>query len=534
MTRGLGKWIEDRWPVSPVVRAIIVEDIPGGGSYWYSFGSSVLFVFILQAVTGICELFFYVPTVDHAYISLSFLRTEVPFGWLIHNLHYWGATAMVVLVLVHMTRVYLWGAYKNPRQLTWLLGVGLFLLTLGMMFTGSPLPWDEKGYWATEVGTSIAGMVPFVGDFTKRLLRGGEAMGQLTLSRFFILHVALFSGLLATFILVHLVSFRRAGGSVGPWAESKRTRTGPFWPDQVRKDLVSACLVFVALVALAAFVPPAFTGAADPMDALFTPKPEWTFLSLYQALKLFPGSLEVIGTLGIPLAFVLLMLGVPFIDRRPERNPARRPLALGLYAAVLAATVILSIAGSASRPGAGQGGTSASAAQTPRSAGVKTGEALAPRLIGNPGHGGLLFAQSCLSCHGIQGQGGVPNPGSDDGTVPPLNPIDRELVDPDPDTFVSKIDPFPQHGSTPAGPKPALAMPAFGDSGTLTQEQISHLEAFILELNGVRREKIMRAGVSPDLFFILVAAVFGGVGLGLEGLRVWLKRRDNKVRNPAP
>ena len=252
---------------------------------------------------------------------------------------------------------------------------------------------------------------------------------------------------------------------MGPWAESKRTRTGPFWPDQVRKDLVSACLVFVALVALAAFVPPAFTGAADPMDALFTPKPEWTFLSLYQALKLFPGSLEVIGTLGIPLAFVLLMLGVPFIDRRPERNPARRPLALGLYAAVLAAAVILSIAGSASRPGPSQGGTSASAAQTPRSAGVKTEEALAPRLIGNPDTAACSSPRAACPAMGFKARAAFPTPGSDDGTVPPLNPIDRELVDPDPDTFVSKIDPFPQHGSTPAGPKPALAMPPSATPG---------------------------------------------------------------------
>ncbi len=644
MTQGHAKWIDDRWPVSRVVRAIFVEDIPGGGSYWYSFGSSALFVFILQAVTGICELFFYVPTVDHAYISLGFLRTEVPFGWLIHNLHYWGATAMVVLVLIHMTRVYLWGAYKSPRQLTWLLGAGLFLLTLGMMFTGSPLPWDEKGYWATEVGTSIAGTMPLVGDFAKRLLRGGETMGQLTLSRFFVFHVALLAGLLATFILVHLVAFRRGGGSVGPWSESKKARTGPFWPDQVRKDLVTAGLVFVALVALAAFVPPAFTGAADPMDALFTPKPEWPFLSLYQALKLFPGSLEVIGTVAVPLAFVLLMLAVPFIDRRRERNPARRPVALGLYAAVLAAAVILSLIGSASKPGTGapqapaagavpaaaEGAAAAGAAGEgpalyarlgcsachsingsggkigPDLAGERTknrspdwlkeqiraprahdpaasmpafdkltppeadalaayllsltpeggpaaepsgissappiGEArpaasprpadretLAPQLIGDPRHGGLLFAQNCQSCHGARGRGGVANPGSDDGTVPPLNPIDPELVDPDPDVFASKIDPFPQHGSTPAGPKPALAMPAFGDSGALTQQQISNLEAYVLGLNGVRRDKIMRAGVSPGLFLILVAAAFAASGLGLGGVRIWLKRRD-KVR----
>ena len=253
-------------------------------------------------------------------------------------------------------------------------------------------------------------------------------------------------------------------------------------------------------------------------------------LSLYQALKLFPGSLEIVGTLGIPLAFILLMLGVPFIDRRAERNPARRPLALGLYAAVLASAVILSIAGSASKPGAGQGGTSAPAAQAPKSAGVKAGEALAPELIGNPGHGGLLFAQGCQSCHGTQGRGGVPNPGSDDGTVPALAPIDRELADPDPDTFVTKIDAFLQHGSTPAGPKPALAMPAFGDSGALTQPQLSHLEAYILGLNGVRREKIMRAGASPGPFFILVAAVFAASGLGLGGVRVWLRHRGKVPR----
>jgi ubiquinol-cytochrome c reductase cytochrome b subunit len=532
MARRLWAWIGSRWPVSPVIRAVFVEDIPGGGSYWYTFGSSTLFVFIMQAVTGVCELFFYVPTVDHAYTSLSFLRTTVPFGWLIHNLHYWGATAMVVLVVLHMTRVYLWGAYKDPRQLTWLLGVGLFLLTLAMMFTGSPLPWDEKGYWATEVGTSIAGTVPLVGGITKRLLRGGEMMGQLTLSRFFILHVALLSGLLGTFILIHLVSFRRAG-SVGPWKESKRTRTGPFWPDQVQKDLVIACLVFIVLVGLASFLPPPFTGAADPMDALFTPKPEWTFLSLYQALKFFPGPLEVVGTVGIPLVFVLLMLGVPFIDRRSERNPVRRPLALGLFCAVLAVVVILSIAGAASNPTAGQTGGSAAAgvasagSEQPGEAreGNNT-EALASRLIGNSEHGSLLFEQSCPACHGMQGAGGIPNPGSSEGKVPALNPIDRDLYNADPDDFASKIDPFLQHGSKPPGPGPNLVMQGYGDSGTLTQQQIAHLEAYVLRLNGVRREKIMRAGVSPVLFFVLVAAIFTSSGLCLAGLRVWLKRRD--------
>ncbi|HSQ79348.1 MAG TPA: cytochrome b N-terminal domain-containing protein [Candidatus Bathyarchaeia archaeon] len=649
MARGLWKWIEDRWPVTPVVRAVLVEDIPGGASYWYSTGSSVLFVFILQAVTGVCELFFYVPTVDHAYVSLSFLRTSVPFGWLIHNLHYWGATAMVVLLLLHVTQNYVWGTYKNPRQLTWIIGVTLLLLTLAMMFTGSPLPWDEKGYWAAEVGTGIAGMTPLVGDFAKRLLQGGETMGQLTLSRFFILHVAILAGLLAAVILVHLVAFRR-GGSTGPWSESKRLRTGPFWPDQVLMDLVVACVVFVALVGLAAFLPPAYTGLADPSDPMFTPKPEWPFLFLYQALKFFSGPAEVAVALGLPLVLTLLLLVWPFIDRRPERNPARRPGAMAAYVLVFAVIIALSVIGGMSQPGAGRtqavppasavstgpaaprgiseaatdagsglydklgcptchsingvggktgpdlGGEkgrgrsedwlkdqirdprshnpatimpafgqltpaeadalasyllgltakspSAKAAAAPPSAAPPRSEApasgagtahakmsvpagpLAPELIGNARHGGLIFADTCSRCHGPRGRGGVPNPGSDDGTVPTLDPIDRELFDPDPGLFVSKIDHYLQHGSRPEGPKPALSMPDFGDSFALTQAQISHLEAYVLDLNGVRRETIDRPGLRPAVFFIIVVVVFGGSGLLAAAAGVLRKRRE--------
>jgi ubiquinol-cytochrome c reductase cytochrome b subunit len=641
--RRLWKWTNDRWPVSALIRVLLLEDIPGGASYFYSFGYGVLFVFILQAVTGVCQLFFYVPTVDHAYASLSFLRTDVPFGWLIHNLHYWGATAMVVLLLLHVTRVFLWGAYKDPRQVTWLLGVFLFLLTMAMMFTGSPLPWNEKGYWATEVGTSMAGMTPFVGGFLKRLLRGGENMGQLALSRFFVLHVALLAGLLGTFIGLHLVAFRRAG-SVGPWKESKRLRSGPFWPDQAAKDMVTACVIFLILVALASFLPPPFTGPADPADQFFTPKPEWNFLFLYQALKLFPGSLEVVATIGLPLLLVGLMLAVPFIDRRPERNPARRPLALGLFFTLLIAAIILSIAGATSRMGVAQivspaSGASAPAtkapespSQAPNAEGAKlfwslgcsgchsingkggkigpdlalerqksrsqewldeqirdprshnpktvmpsfarlpgaqignlvdyllslTPEKEAPtkptppaapkpgpspeaqtvpgprsgnpnleaaRIIGNSGHGGRLFVQICQECHGAQGRDNVPNPGSDDGHVPSLNPIDRELYDPDPNTFVAKINPFLQHGSVPPGPSPALRMPDFGDSDALTQQQIAHLEAYVLSLNGVRREAIARPGLAPKLFFILVAAAFALSVLALAVIKIWIKRR---------
>jgi ubiquinol-cytochrome c reductase cytochrome b subunit len=639
MFKRLWSWLNERWPASAVIRGGLAEEIPGGPSYFYSLGSSVLFVFVLQAVTGVFQLFYYVPTVDHAYASLSFLRLEVPFGWLIHNLHFWGATAMVVLVVVHMTRVYLWGAYKKPREMTWLLGVVLFLLTMSLMFTGSPLPWDEKGYWATEVGTSIAGTVPLVGGFVKNVLRGAESMGQLTISRFFVLHAALLSGLAAVFILLHIVAVRKAG-SAGPWDAPKRMSRGPFWPDQVHRDLVMALVVFFVLMGLAAFVPPAFTGPADPLDAFYVPKAEWNFLFLYQALKYFPGQLEVVGTVGVPLVLILLLISVPFIDRRPERNPAKRPLALGLYFAILAAIVALSIAGTSSRPGAASGPVSPGRTavdeaklysslgcsgchsingvggkmgpdlamvsarnrsrewiteqiRNPGSHNPKTGmpafgdlspaqalgladyllslspakgavpasptgrdpagpgasgdlsagtppaverspgtaEPPAPNFVGNAGHGGLLFGQFCQRCHGTRGEGGVRNPGSEDGTVPPLNPIDRELFDAVPREFAVKIDPFIQHGSTPPGPRPTLRMPAFGDTNTLTQEQISNLEAYVLGLNNVNRAEASHPGLAPATLFGLVAAVFivGCFGLGA----VWMGRKSRgKKRTP--
>jgi ubiquinol-cytochrome c reductase cytochrome b subunit len=643
MWRRVWRWINDRWPADATLRALLTEEIPGGATIKYSFGASVLFVFILQAATGIWQLFFYVPTADHAYNSVSYLRTEVPFGWLIHNLHYWGATVMIVLLLLHVMRVYIWGAYKSPRELTWLLGTFLFLLTMSMMFFGPPLPWDEKGYWATEVGTSIAGTVPLVGSWLKRVLIGGDTMGQLTVSRLFALHVAVLPGLLATFIGLHLVSFRRFG-SVGPWQEDKRVRRGIFWPDQVYKDLIMAGAVFLILIALSVFAQPSFTGPADPLDKTYTPKPEWNFLFLYQALRLFPGKLEVLGTMGIPLVGILLLLCVPFVDRRAERNPARRPVAMGALFTAGVIIIVLSLIGSASHPGvnlagrpagnvppaASRSGASPSSAagaalfqslgctachtvegkggkigpdlsdegsrnrvkewlteqiRDPKShnpnsvmpsfkslkenevlslveyllslktAGVAPASAEAPSkamptqptiepttgtgvvlpaqlYIGSTGHGNLLFSANCLLCHGPEGTDKVPNPGSDDSTVPLLNPIDRELFDKDPAVFVSKIDPFLQNGSTPSGTHPALKMPDFGKSMALTQEQISNLEAYVLHLNGVDRAQISHPGLRPVFFFILTIAVFAAAVLAFVGILLTRKRRPR--RPPLP
>jgi ubiquinol-cytochrome c reductase cytochrome b subunit len=391
------KWINDRIPVAKVLQLGLDEEIIGGASYFFTLGSATLFVFILQMVTGIWQLFYYVPTVDHAYDSLNFLRLFVPYGWLIHGLHYWGATAMVILVGLHIMRVFIWGAYKKPRELTWLFGVVLLLLTIVLSFTGAALPWDERGYWATVVGTSIAGTTPFIGNSLKYMLIGGSKIGQLTLSRFFILHTAIIPSIAVIMIAVHFAAFRKFG-SAGPWTEEKRKIKSDFWPEQVSKDMVVAVLLFLLLVTLAAFKPPPFTGPADPLDTTYLPKPEWNFLFLYQALKFFPGTLEKLGTVGIPTLVILIFVSLPFLDRNPKRNPLKRPAMMfgGCVFVVLLFT--LTIMGYNS-------GLNKSHEK------LKTSPAKSIKLSQVALRGKNVYnTYGCMSCHTISGQGGKIGP----------------------------------------------------------------------------------------------------------------------------
>ncbi len=617
------KWIDERWPLTQFIRLSLEEDMSGGAGYAYVFGSSALIIFLLQVVTGIWQLFYYVPTLSEGYNSLNYLRTEVPFGWLIHGLHYWGANAMVVFVLLHMSQVFIWGAYKRPHELQWITGVFLFLLTMAMMLTGGALPWDKRSYWLVEVTASSAGTVPIIGDMIKRMMLGGGIIGQLTLSRFFILHVAILSGGLMALAAIHLVALRKVGNA-GPWDEKEREKKGPFWPDQVFKDGLAASLVILLLIALSVYASPPFAGMADPLDASYIPKPEWNFLFFYEALKFFPGSLEVIATIGIPVVGISILLLLPFFDRDPERHPLKRPVAMAGWIIVVAGFAVLTLAGaysktegleaagkSTSTPGppvpaalsagekagmglfksngcaachriGGIGGsigpdlsgegikgrsgqwlkdqlrnpkshdptsimpsftsltdeainqlveyllslkekvaatasapTGAAAAAT--STGPQGGTGMAVTIIGSAEHGAVIFTGTCSSCHGPQGTGGIANPGSKDGTIPPLSPTDRDLFSPDPKAFAEKIDVYIQHGSRPEGPNPQVSMLPFGDTNSLTQQQIADLEAYILSLNGVDRAKINHPGLSPDMFFIFVVFAFLLVGINLLG-----------------
>ena len=218
MAARVAGWLDERLGWRRVWEAIFLRKVPKV-NWLYTLGSATLFVAMNQIVTGILLTIYYVPTPDHAYDSVQYITAQVPAGWLIRGLHHWGASAMVILTALHMLRVILHGAYKYPREVTWFSGVGLLLLVLGFGFTGYLLPWDQKAFWATIVGTRIAGVAPFVGDWILRVMRGGEELSAVTLARFFGAHVWILPAGLLSILLVHLYLVVRIGISAVPRRE---------------------------------------------------------------------------------------------------------------------------------------------------------------------------------------------------------------------------------------------------------------------------------------------------------------------------
>jgi quinol-cytochrome oxidoreductase complex cytochrome b subunit len=215
MIKKLFAWLDERLGLNDVYKAVLDRPEPKG-NWWNTLGSASMFLFVMQAITGIFLSVYYTPSPDHAYDSIQYIMNGVAFGWLIRGIHHWGASLMVILVFVHMIRVFVTASYKYPRELTWLIGAGLLLCTLGMGFTGYLLPWDQKAYWATTVGTSIAGSVPWIGPFILKALRGGQDLSALTLNRFFAAHIWMLPVILAGLMGVHLFLIIKHGESPFP------------------------------------------------------------------------------------------------------------------------------------------------------------------------------------------------------------------------------------------------------------------------------------------------------------------------------
>jgi cytochrome b6 len=335
MRRAVG-WVDERVDLSGVRHFIAEKGVPvHTQKVWYYLGGMTLFLLLVQIFTGILLLLYYRPSATEAYESVQFIVTQVQFGWLIRNIHSWSANLLIALAFAHFFSVFFLKSYRKPRELTWLTGIVLLFLMLGFGFSGYLLPWNELSFFATKVGTGIAGAVPVVGKFALRLLRGGDDVTGATLSRFYGLHVAVLPLLTTALVAVHLLLVQRQGMSVPINVERRmkagdRLRQMPFFPNYILRDVLAWYVVLAVLAALAAFYPWELGKKADPFAAVRPGiRPEWYFLAMFHTLKLLPSHVlaiegERLGVVGFGLVALFLVL-VPFLDRRAsrgERSPA--------------------------------------------------------------------------------------------------------------------------------------------------------------------------------------------------------------------
>jgi len=407
------RWINERLGVASIMRGFVDRPIPANVGWLNTLGSATLFLIIVQITTGIGLSLYYVPSADHAYDSILHIDA-LAFGAFVRGVHHWSASALVVLIGLHTLRVFFQAAYKYPRELTWIIGAVLFVLMLGFAFTGYLLPWDQKAYWATVVGTNVAGSAPFVGDFVLSLLRGGSALTTDTLTRFYGVHIWVLPATLLLGVGVHLFMVIRQGIAAAPRrkaivedvaGESQKDRYAreyaaekreghPFY-QSLLKDAIVAVVIMVAVGVLAVAVGAPLEAKADPNAVGYVPRPEWYFLDMFQMLWYVSGPAEPLiiflaGTIGF-----LVFLALPFIDRSRTRHPRQRPIATVLGVLVVAGIVGLTAQGAL-----------APVASTDTTVHVDTSALTTSQIAGLK----VYQVEGCASCHMLAGRGGTAGP----------------------------------------------------------------------------------------------------------------------------
>jgi cytochrome b6 len=337
-------WLSDRLHLRPLADALAHKVVPVHRyTVFYYLGGMTLFFFLVQVGTGILLMLYYRPSADEAFESVEFIMTTVPFGWLVRSIHSWSANLMIFFAMVHMATVYFMKAYRPPRELTWITGCLALFLAMGFGFSGYLLPWNQLAFFATKVGTDIAGSVPLIGEWLLRFLRGGERVSGGTLARFYGWHVAILPAAATVLLGLHLVLVQVHGMSVPPAVEEEARRQRPmrFLPHFALRDLFGWTLALALLAALAALFPWELGEKADPFAPAYRDiRPEWYFMFMFQTLKLVPGG-EVLGIEyeAIPILLFglggLLLVLVPFLDRSAARGGRSRAFtAAGVVALV--------------------------------------------------------------------------------------------------------------------------------------------------------------------------------------------------------
>jgi ubiquinol-cytochrome c reductase cytochrome b subunit len=412
--RAMWEWFDDRTGTAKLIGPILAHPVPPNTGWAYTLGSATLIAFVIQVITGIGLSTSYVASTADAYNSLQFITHDAPFGNLLRGMHFWGASAMVLLIGLHTLRTFLYGSYKFPREVSWLTGVLLLLFTLGIAFTGQLLRWDQTAYWSVIVGAKQANALPLAGNALADFIRAGSTIGGATLTRFFSLHVFFIPAGLFLFVGLHIFLVLRNGISEPPKAgepvdpktyrqkyhELLHTRGVPFWPDAMFPDMVMGFLVLVVIFTLAlVFGPPELGKPPDPTILQAYPRPDWYFLWYFAVLALIPPAAEPYVIVLGPLLFGVVLFALPFFANKGERSPKRRPWAVGITIAIITMIGVLWYTGE-------QAPWSPAFAAPPLTASVV--DSTNPNIV----RGAQLFHdKGCIVCHTIgQVPGGIRGP----------------------------------------------------------------------------------------------------------------------------
>ena len=354
-------WLEVRIGLDDIVKTQLTENrVPKNINVFYTLGVVALVGYVIQVISGIFLLIYYIPHPEHAFRSVQDIMSRVPYGWLFRQMHVVGSNLMIAAVFLHMITVFLMGNYKRPRELTWVGGGLMLLATLIFGLSGYLLPWTQLSYWATTVVTSMPTAFPLVGDFIAQVLRGGDHVTGTTLSRFFALHIAILPPIFLSLLALHVFLIKRIGISATPFGfsdEERRPLTEyikkthpdgyPFYPYLFQKEVMMVMFYIAVMFFAISFMPTLFLPeeANTPADPLMTPaqiRPEWYFLGPYEMLKLVPNKF-----LGISIQIILvgIFLLWPFFDTQKEKNILKRPLLRGVFIFLMALWIVLMFLG---------------------------------------------------------------------------------------------------------------------------------------------------------------------------------------------
>ena len=415
--RGVFLWVDDRLHLTKLYESTAGHHVPQSASSWfYVFGSATLLCFMIQLATGIMLAMVYVPSAAEAYTTLEYLTFHQHLGWFLRGVHYWGSNFMVGIMLLHMTQVFLFGAYKYPREITWITGVILMALTLGLAFTGQVMRFDEDAYWGLGIGVAIMGRVPFLGEQLVNMMLGGPIIASETLSRFFALHVFVLPGGILALVSIHLRMVLTKGINEYPqpgmlvrretydkeYAAILKKEGVPFFPKAISKDLVAASIVIFGIVACAWFFgPKGPLGPPNPVQIDTLPRPDFFFLWIFAIAALMPDWMETVVLLGGPVIIGLLLFALPFLNGTGEKSWRRRPIAVMIIILTYVSLGLLTYLGHTSP-------------WSPDMNAWKTDHTPKQFLVGRAPlelQGSVIIqSMQCRNCHAIDGIGGQRGP----------------------------------------------------------------------------------------------------------------------------